>query len=150
MDWPFPLPSYSCSEITNKIWVNSIVQGIKAAKKSVYYSLLTYNSLWTPGLRFRALPIITLLFLQLRGTGGYWSFRLSHWSLLPSYRLPLCVLLCVIVTIRDFVFSSVFSWPFFTGYFGCSVFPSAFWQIWPLSVFLRKIPPQFDFLKIYF
>ena len=30
--------------------------------------------------------------------------RRSHWSLLSSYRLPLRVLSCVIVTIRDFVF----------------------------------------------
>ena len=73
MDWPFPLPSYSCSEITNNIGVNLIVQGIKAGKKSIYYSLSTYNRLWAPGLQFRASLEITSLSPQFCGTGGYCS-----------------------------------------------------------------------------
>ena len=46
MDWPFSLSSYSYSKISNKTVVNSKFDGIRAAKKLVYYSLSPYISLW--------------------------------------------------------------------------------------------------------
>ena len=46
MDWPFPLYSYSYSKISNNTGVNSNVYGTIVAKKSVYFSLSPYISLW--------------------------------------------------------------------------------------------------------
>ena len=66
------------------------------------------------------------------------------------YRLLLHVLSCVIATISDFLFFLRFSRPFFTCQFGCSDFLSAFCQIWPLSVFLRNILRNSNFMKVYF
>ena len=126
MDWSFPLPSYSYSKKSNYTGVNSNVYGIRVAKKSVLYSPSPFTVSGGSSLRFRDFAVITSLLLPIRGTGGYCSLLLPHWSLLPGYSPPLSVISCVIVTIKCFVFffrsrSAVFH------YFSCCSVFFCFW-----------------------
>ena len=72
--------------------------------------------------------------------------RIYHWSLLV-FRFPLYVLSCVTVTIKDFVFSSVFRVCFSSYIFGRLSRYDFLAKYGRSSNYLRNVPSHFEFLK---
>ena len=136
MGWPFPLSSYSCSKITNNTGINSIVHGIKAATKSVYYSFWAYHYPGT-GLQFRAWKQRRWL-LNFVAREGFVPLRMFHWSLLSWYLILLSVLSYLATTIRRLVFLVFFYQSSFVLYLRLCVFYWFSAKYWRFLFFFKS------------